>query len=263
MPLPADVVSLAASTLARKWKMDVDVSAAQDGSDWRRVKGCTDVTVNPGTAGMQPDTDYDGEGYQSSSATTLEWGVTATLRRAPGRTTPTQYDPGQEFLRLKAKTMAGDNTAHIRVYEYNGTSGPKVEAYDGYVGCAYANGGGGADALSTATLTLSGQGALLPITHPDTTLLAPVVNAVIYPTGASNVIAAGGDIIRIKGVGFLVGVTAVTVFGNVVTAANRHTISDNEMVIKVPAHAAGTGNVTVTNATGTSATAPANQIVYV
>lgn len=262
MPQPAVTTGLGASTLARKWKFDVDVSAAQDGSDWRRVRGATDATFNPGTAGMQTDTDYDGEGYSSSTATSLEWGGTLTVRRAPDRTTPTQYDPGQEFLRQKANKMGPENTAHIRAYEWNGPTGPKAESYEGYVAVAYANGGGAPDALSNATLTLTGQGACLPITHPDTTTVAPVVNGLAYVSGGANVPAAGGALIRISGVGFLT-VTAVTVFGNVVPAADRTTFSDNSMVIKVPAHAAGTGNVTVTNPAGTSATATANAITYV
>lgn len=261
MPQPAVTTGLAASTLQRKWKFDVDVSAAQDGSDWRRVRGVTDATVNPGTANMQPDSDYDSDGFTSQTATSMDWGGSMTVRRAPDRSNPTQYDPAQEFLRTKALQLGGNNTAHIRAYEWSGASGPKVEAYEGYVGVSYANGGGDAAALATASLTLTGQGACLPIAHPDTTTVAPVVNGVQYVAGGSSVLVAGGQLIRISGVGFLA-VTAVTVFGNVVAATDRTIISDNLMVIKVPGHAAGTGNVTVTNPAGTSATATANAITY-
>lgn len=262
MPQPAVTTGLGASTLARKWKVDVDVSALQDGSDWRRLRGATDVNVNPGTAGLQPDTDYDSDGFTSSTATTQEWGATITARRAPDRTTPTIYDPAQEFLRARGRGLGPLNTAHVRFYEWNGAGGANVEAYEGYVAVTYANGGGDPGALATATFTLAGQGACLPITHPDTTVVAPAVGSLAYVSGGSSVAAAGGDLIRITGSGFL-GATAVTVFGNVVTAANRATVSDNVMVIKVPAHAAGTGNVTVTNTAGTSPTSTANQIVYV
>lgn len=263
MPLPADLVALAATTLARKWKIDVDVSAAQDGSDWRRVKGVTEFTFNPGTPTMQPDSDYDGEGYQSSTATALEWGGTLTVRRAPGRTTPTAYDPGQEFIRARATKMGPDNTAHIRAYEYSGAGGPKVEAYEGYVATGWANGGGDQAALSTAALTLTGQGIPLPISHPDTTTAAPTVNQVIHSDGGTTIPTAGGKLLLIKGTGFST-VTAVTVKGVTVPVADwERTDTDNTIALKAPAATAGAGNVTVTNPGGTSATATANAVTYV
>lgn len=261
MPQPAVTTGLGASTLARKWKVDVDVSPAQDGSDWRRVRGATDTSVNPGTAGMQADTDYDGEGYSSSTATTQEWGATLTVRRAPDRNTPTVYDPGQEFLRLRATKMGPDNTAHIRAYEWNGPNGPKVEAYEGFVATAYANNGGGPEALSTGTITLTGQGAVIPIAHPDNTPVTPAVLGVVYSSG-SSVAAAGGALILVRGSGFLAA-TAVTVFGNAVTAADYEAASDNVLAVKVPPHAAGTGDVVVTGPGGASAVSAYSKITYV
>jgi hypothetical protein len=262
MPQPADLVALAATTLARKWKADIDVSAAQDGSDWRRIKGATEVTYNPGSAGLQPDTDYDGEGYASSTATTLEHNATMTVRRAPGRTTPTAYDPGQEFLRGRALNMGTANTAHIRFYEWNGATGPKVEAYEGYYAVSYANGGGDPGALSTATITLTGQGANLAITHPDTTTVVPTVNLVIHGDGGTTIPAAGGKLLIIGGTGFNT-VTVVTVFGNVVPTGDWEMLTDNRIALKAPAHAAGSGNITVTNPSGTSATNASNAVTYV
>lgn len=261
MPLPT-ITPLGATTLARKWKLDVDCSIAQDGSDYRRLMGQTDFTFNPGTAQMQSDTDYDSGGFASSTATGLEWGGTVTIRRAPKRLTPTAYDDAQEYLRIAGRKMGSENTVRIRVYEYGGASGPKVESYEGYVAVAYANAGGDPGALSTATLTLTGQGELVAITHPDNAAVAaPTVTALAYSTG-TNVAAAGGGLIIITGTGFSTA-TAVTVFGNVAPVADWEAVSDTKMAIKVPAHAAGTGNVTVTNPGGTSGTSAANQIVYV
>lgn len=261
MPMPT-LLPLTATTLARKWKIDVDLSVAQDGSNYQRLMGQTDCTFNPGTAGMQSDTDYDSDGFTSSTATTQEWGGTVTVRRGPIRSAPTTYDAAQEFLRLAARKMGADNTVRIRAYEYNGATGPKVEAYEGYVAVAWANGGGDASALSNATVTLTGQGALLPITHPDNAAVAaPTVTGLTYSTG-TTVAAAGGGLVLITGTGFLAA-TVVTVFGNVAPVADWEPVSDTKMAIKVPAHAAGTGNVTVTNPGGTSGTSAANQIVYV
>lgn len=262
MPQPADLVALAATTLARKWKLDVDVSAAQDGSDYRRVKGVTEFTYNPGTVGLQPDSDYDGEGYQSSTATTFESGGTLTIRRGPGRTTPTAYDPGQEFIRLRARDLGPNNTIRYRAYEWNGASGPKVEAYEGYAAVSYANGGGDQGALATATITMTGQGATVAITHPDTTTIVPTVTSVIHSDGGTTIPAAGGKLLIITGTGFST-VTAVTVKGATVAAADWETINDNRMAIKAPAASAGAGNAVVVNPGGTSVANASNAVTYV
>lgn len=262
MPLPADLTALAATSNARKWKLDIDLSPLQDGTGYVRVKGCTEFTFNPGTPTLQPDSDYDSEGYSSSSATAMEWGGTLTVRRGPGRLTPTAYDPGQEALRTRGTKMGQENTARVRIYEEAGAANPRVEAYEGYAAVSYANGGGDQAALSVATITLTGQGACLPITHPAGTTAVAQVYSLVYASGGSSVAAAGGDLITITGTGFL-SATSVTVKGTAVTAPNRQTINDSKMVIKVPANTAGAGNVTVTNAAGTSPTGVGNAITYV
>lgn len=262
MTLPT-LEPLTATTLARKWKIDVDVSPAQDGSMYRRLMGQTDTTFNPGTAGLQSDADYDADGYTSSTATTQEWGGTATLRRAPKRITPTVYDDAQEFLRIAARKMGSENTVRIRAYEYGGAAapGPMVEAYEGYVAVAWANGGGGPDALSNATVTLTGQGAPTVITHPGLATAIPTIGSVTPAVGA-DVPAAGGELVMIRGSRFSL-ITTLTCFGSVVAAADRVTVNDGTIVFKSPAHAAGTGDITVTAPAGTSVTSANTKIVYV
>lgn len=188
MPVPT-TAPLGATTSQRKWKLDVDVSATAV-PNWVRVMGMTDFTPNPGTVASEDDADYDGAGYGSASAVGLDWGASGTFRRAPGRATPTQYDPGQEFLRLKGRKTGTANTAHVRFYEYDPVTGsPMVEAYEGYAMVVYANSGGGPRALSTATLTLTGQGELLDITHPAS---AGAAQPVISGFDVASVPAAGG-----------------------------------------------------------------------
>ena len=115
MPLPDTSASaLAATTLARKWKLDVDVSPGQDGSQYLRLMGQTDCTVNTGTAGLQADSDYDSDGYQSQTATTQEWGFTATVRRAPRRLALQSYDPAQEFLRGRGRGTSTPVARRVR-----------------------------------------------------------------------------------------------------------------------------------------------------
>lgn len=260
MTLPT-LEPLTATTLARKWKIDVDCSPLQDGSMYRRLMGQTEATFNPGTAGLQSDSDYDAGGYTSSTATTQEWGGTATVRRAPKRVTPTVYDAAQEFLRIAARKMGAENTVRIRAYEDNGANGPMTEAYEGYVAVAWANGGGGPDALSNATVTLTGQGAPTVIVHPAAATATPTV-ASVQPAVGADVPAAGGELVLVRGSRFLA-LTTLTVFGSVVAAADRVTVDDGTLVFKSPAHAAGTGDVTVTTPAGTSAVSAASKIVYV
>jgi hypothetical protein len=258
MPYPTRV-ALGATTLARKWAMDVDTNYGISAVPlWVGVFGMTEFTPT-GAPGLQADSDYDSGGYTSSTATTQEWGITATLRRGVVGVTPSAYDPGQEYLRLKSKNMGPANSAHVRYYELNGSTGPKVEAYEGIAAVAYANNGGGMDALSTAGLTLTGQGLLLPVTHPDTVATAvPVLGSVLGGPAA----AAGGTLLIATGSGFA-SATSVTVGGTTVTAANWEPIDDGRMAIIAPAHAAGTVDVLVINAAGTSVASAASKVTYV
>ena len=76
------------------------------------------------------------------------------------------YDIGQEYLRSKSLQIGPGNVAQVRAYEWNGLNGPRIQAYTGLVGVAYAEQGGEMSALSTANITLSGQGPRYDIAHP-------------------------------------------------------------------------------------------------
>lgn len=257
--------ALGATTLARKWKVDVDTSALQDGSGYLRLMGQTDCTVNPGTAGLQADSDYDGGGYQSQTATTQEWGFTATIRRAARRLNLATYDPAQEYLRGRGLGTGQDNTARVKLYEFSGVNGPLVEAYEGYAAITYANTGGAQDALSMATITGAGQGALLPIPHPaGAAVVAPTVTSVAYGgiggSSTSTPIAGGGQVV-LRGSGFATA-TNLVVFGNAVPAVDWTRVTDSVIVFEAPAHAAGSGDAVVTNPGGTSGTSAGSKVTY-
>lgn len=84
----------------------------------------------------------------------------------------------------------------------------------------------------------------------------PTVTAVSPPAGGT----AGGTTVTIGGSGFL-GATTV-MFG--VTGATTFTVTSSTMIVAVsPAESAGTVDVTVTTACGTSATATADRFTYI
>ena len=157
-------VPLGASTLNRKWYLDIDTGTTGTPA-WTGVFGVSEFQAGL-DATLQDDSDFDSAGYKSQTKTAEQWTLTFKVARKTQKATPANYDPGQEALRLAADEMGVDNTVHVRWYEMNGTAGPKTEAYEGYAAVTWAPDGGGMDALAMVTVTLTGQGKRTPITHP-------------------------------------------------------------------------------------------------
>lgn len=158
---------LGGDTLARKWVIDVDTAYGTAGAatpTWVRIRGIQDQAPSEDPT-TQDSSTYDSMGWKSTAVTALGWGWECTVARKAAADGVT-YDPAQEYLRHKSLQMGPGNVAHIRAYEWNGIDGPRVQAYEGLVGVAYAEQGGGMDALSTAKITLTGQGARKDIDHP-------------------------------------------------------------------------------------------------
>lgn len=246
--MPASTrVPLGASTTQRKWQLDVN-TGTKAVPIWIPVDGITGF--NPGrNPGMQDDSDFDGGGFESTTKTSEAWQASLTVRRGVLAASSTSYDPGQEFLRLKSEGQFGvANAAEIRYYEME-PGGPRIQAYQGTAAVGWSENDGDMKALSMAAVTLSGQGALNVITHPDTVPSIPVVVSVTPSTAGT----AGGTLATIKGDNFT-GVTAVTIGGTAVTA--RTLVDDETLVVIVPAHASGAAAVVVTNATGPSVSNP-------
>lgn len=157
---------LGATTTNRKWYLDVDSSTTPGTPTWLGVFGVTEF--KPGNdPTMQDDSDFDSGGWQSETKTADKWTLEFKVRRGTVAGTPTAYDPGQELLRARANESGVANRVHVRWYEME-PDGPRVEAYEGYAAVAWSEEGGGMDALSMVTVTLSGQGQRTAITHPDT-----------------------------------------------------------------------------------------------
>lgn len=163
MPI-TDKVPLGASTLNRKWYLDVDTSATTTPS-WIGVFGIKDFQPALGQT-MQDDSDFDSDGYGSDTITQQKWSCTATLQRKATAAAPDEYDPGQEALRLAGQDVGGANRVHVRFYEVNGDDGPAVEAYEGFASVSWNPNGGDQTALSTVAVVLNGQGKRLSIAHP-------------------------------------------------------------------------------------------------
>lgn len=243
-------VPLGGSVLARRWYLDVN-TGTHASPTWTGVFGIEDLKLAMDPT-VQGDSDYDSEGYKSSTISALGWSVTGKLARKVRADLATAYSPGQEALRAVAKNMGAANRAEIRIYEME-EDGPRTEAYDGYVTVAWSEDGGSQEALATISITLTGQGKLNSITHPDGAAAKPVLYSVTPDTADT----AGGSLHRLVGTGFFadgeddvvsmkIGVTDIPVFT---------TLSDNEIVWVSPAKVAGPFVVYVTNAEGESVTA--------
>lgn len=157
---------LGATTTNRKWYVDLDTSPDATPT-WIGLFGITELT--PGIEGtLQDDSDFDGEGWKSQTNTANAWSLEGKVKRGvQAGITPSVYDPGQEILRLAAAETGVGNSVHVRWYEME-PGGPRVEAYEGRAAVSWSEDGGGMDALSIVSFTLTGQGARTPITHPDT-----------------------------------------------------------------------------------------------
>lgn len=242
------------STLARKYKLQVNTGTVSVPT-WTDCLALADFKpANAPT--IQDDTVYDDAGWGSQTKTLLMWSVEAKFIRRANPNDPTVYDVGQEKLRACSLAFGASGVAQIRYYDRTG--GP--EAYTGFAEVTWTPDGGDGKALETVSVTLSGKGALTLITNPEAFALpVPSVTAVSPATG----LAAGGTLVKITGDYFsgLVGAAAVKFGAN---NASSYFVQDTRTIYAVaPAHAAGTVDVTVTNPTGTSATAgTANDYVY-
>jgi hypothetical protein len=149
------------SQLARKWKVDIDVSVAQDGTNYIPVRALSSVKANINSTN-QDDSDYDSNGWGSDIKTMMKWSLELGLIRKIGVTSLT-YDPGQEAIRAAATLFGTTGTVRVRWYDRNG--GP--EAYYGFASVAWAPDGGDTTKLETVSVSLSGQGLRNTIANPN------------------------------------------------------------------------------------------------
>lgn len=139
------------------------------GPVWTVVRGRTDFT--PGVDNtLQEDSDMDSTGWKSQTKTAAAWSLAFKVVRkaiasvvAAGSTST--YDPGQEALRVAADQFGPYNSVSCRWYKLGAV---RTEAYQGNASVGWSPDGGGMDGLDTASVTLTGQGPRVAITHPYT-----------------------------------------------------------------------------------------------
>jgi hypothetical protein len=235
---------LGASTLVRKWYLDVNTGTIAS-PVWVPVLGMKDFTPDL-VPGLQDDSDFDGGGYRSSTVTALAWSCSGTVGRKTQALAPTAYDPGQEFLRTTSLTQGVANSINVRFYEY-AAGGPTTEAFTGQVAVTWSPKGGAMDATDDVAITLTGQGPRTAITHPAGAI-TPLLSALVPNTAG----VAGGATIQIRG-SYLTGATAVTINAVALSTANWVLINDGLIICTASAQTAGAKTVTVTTPGGTSA----------
>lgn len=155
---------LGATTTNRKWYLDVNTGTIA-APIWTGVFGITEFA--PKVEGsLQSDADFDGDGWGSEVNTLNKWSIEAKVKRAATAALATAYDPGQEKLRAAAAKTGVENVVPVRWYEME-DGGPRVEAYEGKAAVTWTEDGGGVDALSFASIVLTGRGKRNEIEHPD------------------------------------------------------------------------------------------------
>lgn len=151
------------STLQSEFAIDVNTTPASTPT-WTRVRGIMELTPPAPSPALQDDSDYDSGGWGSQTKTKLMHTTTLKVRRGVQAGTTAVYDPGQEFLRAAAMDLSSSRVVQFRVYSRTPGS---PEAWSGYAEVGWSYDGGGMDAVKTATVTLSGVGALTTITNPS------------------------------------------------------------------------------------------------
>lgn len=153
------------TSLAAKWKVEVDTSVAQDGSSWTAVGGLTNF--QPAIAQTtQDDSDYDdvddvtGISWGSDVVTQLKWSLVMKLSRKT--TTGYTEDPGQAQIRSCYDKSGDDANLHVRWYDRNGGD----EAYEGTGLVEWSEDGGDLTQLSSVSVTVMGRGKRLTIDNP-------------------------------------------------------------------------------------------------
>lgn len=245
-------VPLGASTLARKWYLDVATNDSSTAPAFVGVFGISEFQPSLEPT-LQDDSDYDSEGQKSQTKTAQQWSLVFKVARKSQAVATTEYDEGQEHIRSKQDLMGIANRVYVRWYEME-DNGPRAEAYEGWAAVSWSPDGGPMDALDTVSVTLTGQGARTAITHPDGSSL-PAVSGLSASGGGTS----GGELIVISGSGFT-GATAVA-FG-ATAATDFEVVSATRIAAVAPAHASGSVQVKVTTAAGASVDVAADNYLY-
>ncbi|MFF7851929.1 phage tail tube protein [Streptomyces sp. NPDC007910] len=148
------------TALARRWRLEIDMSAAKDGSDWQLVPGITEFSP-AAEPNIEDSSSYDSDGWAENTKTGQSWELGVTINRKINDQVKV-YHPTHEKLRAAAFAFGSASEVRVRYYDRNGLP----EAYDGIALVTWAPSGGEYTALDQVELTLTGTGPLASITNP-------------------------------------------------------------------------------------------------
>ena len=155
MTTPTDVTAL-----ARRFRLEIDMSPAQDGSDWQLCPGVTDFSFKADPE-IQDGTSYDTDGWAENVKSLQSWEVDATFNRKASADNTT-FNPVHEALRAAAFGWGATSQVSARWYDRNGLP----EAYQGIALVTWEPSGGDAKSLDQIKATLTGSGPLALIDNP-------------------------------------------------------------------------------------------------
>jgi hypothetical protein len=158
----ADVAAETATLLARRYRLEIDLSATGTPS-WAVVPGMSEFAPKIESSD-QDSTDYGSDGWGQVTRTKLTWSAEASLLRRAHPTTKA-FNAAQERLRTSAKTFGSGSYVHVRWYDRDGRAG---DNYEGSALVTWEPDGGDSEELETIKVTLTGNGAPTEITNPAT-----------------------------------------------------------------------------------------------
>jgi hypothetical protein len=148
------------TALARRWRLEIDLSAAKDGSAWTVVPGITEFSP-AAEPNIEDSSDYDSDGWAGNTKTGQSWELGVTINRRINDQVKV-YHATHEAFRAASFAFGSASQVHIRYYDRNGLP----EAYEGTALVTWAPSGGEYTALDQVEMTLTGDGPLLLVTNP-------------------------------------------------------------------------------------------------
>lgn len=149
------------TALVRRWRLQIDMSEAVDGSDWQTIFGVNDFTPPMPDPNIEDSSDYESEGWNDNEKTAQGWEMSLTINRKTNDQVKV-FHPTHEKLRAAAFGFGSNSRAHLRWFDRNGLP----EAYEGTGIVQWENSGGEHTDLDQPELTITGKGALLLIDNP-------------------------------------------------------------------------------------------------
>ncbi|MDE9364586.1 hypothetical protein PZ938_03130 [Luteipulveratus sp. YIM 133132] len=119
---------------------------------WRKIRAMSSFKQSQDN-NMEDDSDFDGDGYTSSAKTAIGWKLEIGVGRKRSRVTG-GFDTAQEYLREQAELFTPDDEVHVRWGRRSGLG----KAYEGWASPEWEDQGDKHSDLSTAQITLNGQG---------------------------------------------------------------------------------------------------------